>query len=220
MTDEQLKSALVEVRDYMLRQFPAEDADYEFSTRFRKKMKQLIEMEKHPIMFYVKRVAAAVLIVVGITGGILFGFNKEVRADILRWFMDHFAENGYRYQVETEVSVDFSQYTLEGIVPDGYRLIKRDEGEYALKEAYRGDNGDKLIFVVMSSTHEEELNVSFNKGTKNEMVYVRSNLAELYESESPDESSVLIWRGSNGELFVIMGNMDKEQLIRMAEETD
>ncbi|MBE5861966.1 MAG: DUF4367 domain-containing protein [Lachnospiraceae bacterium] len=220
MTDEQLKSALVEVRDYMLRQFPAEDADYEFSTRFRKKMKQLIEMEKHPIMFYVKRVAAAVLIVVGITGGMLFGFSKEVRADVVRWFMDHFAENGYRYRVETEVKVDFSQYTMEGIVPEGYQLVKRDEGEFVLKEAYRGVDGDMLVFVVMSSTHEEELNLSFNESTKNEVAYVGSNQAELYVSEEPDEASTIIWRGSNGALFVIMGNMDKEQLIRMAEETD
>ena len=49
--------------------------------------------------------------------------------------MDHFAENGYRYRVETEVKVDFSQYTMEGIVPEGYQLVKRDEGEFALKEA-------------------------------------------------------------------------------------
>lgn len=220
MTDEQLKSALVEVRDYMLRQFPSEDADHEFSARFHKKMKRLIEMEKHPIMFYVKRVVAAVLIVVGITGGMLFGFSKEVRADVVRWFMDHFAENGYHYRVETEVKVDFSQYTMEGIVPEGYQLVKRDEGEFALKEAYRGVDGDMLVFVVMSSSLEEEFNMSFNKGTESKVVYVRGNRADLYASDSPYEVSTIIWRGSNGALFGIMGIMDEDRLIRMAEEME
>jgi len=134
--------------------------------------------------------------------------------------MDHFAENGYRYRVETEVKVDFSQYTMEGIVPEGYQLVKRDEGEFALKEAYRGVDGDMLVFVVMSSSLEEELNLSFNESTKNEVAYVGSNQAELYVSEEPDEASIIIWRESNGALFVIMGNMDKEQLIRMAEEME
>ena len=218
MTDEQLKSALVEVRDYMLRQFPSEDADHEFSARFHKKMKQLIELEKHPIMFYVKRVVAAVLIVVGITGGMLFGFSKEVRADVVRWFMDHFTENGYRYQNDKETKVDFSQYTLEGMVPEEYQLMKRDEDKYALKEVYRGADGNMLVFVVMSSSHEEEFNVSFSINTESEVVYVRRNRAQLYVSENSNEASTIIWQGPNGALFGIMGIMDKDQLIKLAEE--
>ena len=83
MTDEQLNCALIEVRDYMLKQFP-EDGDHEFSAKFRKKIKQLIEMEKHPIFYYAKMVAAIILITLGISGGLVLGFSKEVRADVIR----------------------------------------------------------------------------------------------------------------------------------------
>ena len=51
MTDEQLKSALIEVRDHMLTQFPVAEKDCGFSPKFHRKMRQLIEMEKHPLLY-------------------------------------------------------------------------------------------------------------------------------------------------------------------------
>lgn len=216
MTDEQLKCTLIEVRDYMLKQFP-EDGDHEFSAHFRKKIKQLIEMEKHPVLYYAKMVAAILVITLGISGGLVLGFNKEVRADVIRWFVEHFAENGYRYQKEYKTEEDISQYSLKGIVTNKYQLIERTEKEEVINEVYLGEDGDILVFVVMSSTCEEELNVSSDKSVTKETVYVNGCKADLYLSDNLDESNIIAWEGGNGVLFSIGGILDKEQLISLAE---
>ena len=217
MTDQQLKKALIEVRDYMLLQFPSEEGDHEFSPKFHKKMKQLIGMEKHPILYYVKRVAAVLLITLGIFGSLVLGFSEEARADVIRWFVEHFAENGYRYQKEAETEVDITHYTLEGVVSDGYQLIERTEKEYSIKEAYLGEDGNLLVFVVMSSTREEGLNVSSDKRVIKETTYVNGNKADLYLSENSDDSNIIVWEEKTGVLLSLGGILDKEQLISMAE---
>ena len=98
MTDEQLKSALIEVRDHMLTQFPVAEKDCGFSPKFHRKMRQLIEMEKHPLLYQMCRIVAAILIALGISGGLVLGFSEEARAEIVRWFVERFTNNEYRYQ--------------------------------------------------------------------------------------------------------------------------
>lgn len=220
MTDEQLKSALIEVRDYMLIQFPSEDGDHEFSRRFLKKMKQLIKLEMHPLLFYAKRIVAAILIIICVSGCLVLGFSEDVRADAIRWFMEHFAENGYRYQKEAEVAIDLTRYTLEGIVLDGYQLIDRTEKEDVVDEAYVGEDGSLLVFTAMNSSKQKEFNVSSDQSMVIETVYVNGNKADLYLSENPYESNVIVWEGSNGVLFSLGGILDKEQLISMAEKIE
>ncbi|MBQ9488614.1 MAG: DUF4367 domain-containing protein [Lachnospiraceae bacterium] len=220
MTDAQLKSALIEVRDYMLDQLPTEEWNYEFSPKFQRKMKQIIELEKHPIWYYVRRVAAALLITLGISGGLVLSFSEEARANVIRWFMERFTENGYRYQNEMRIPVDIFQYSLEGKISDNYQLIDRIESGDTMHELFAEESGNMLIFNVMSSTLQEEYNLVFDKSMKVETVNVNGNQADLYLSESAEESNVIVWQGTNGVLFSITGMMEKEQLIELAEKIE
>jgi hypothetical protein len=216
MTDAQLKSALIEVRDYMLDQLPTEEWNYEFSPKFQRKMKQIIELEKHPIWYYVRRVAAALLITLGISGGLVLSFSEEARANVIRWIMERFAENEYRYQNEMGVKVDVSVFTLEGKVIEGYQLINRIEGEDTVDEVYVGENGEMLFFTAMSSEHEGDMYVVSDKNEEPLTVYVRGRKMDLYLSGNQEESNVIVWQGSDGVLFSIQGIIEKEQLIEMA----
>lgn len=220
MTDEQLKGALIEVRDYMLNQLPGEEWVYEFSSRFYGKLNRMIELERHPIWYYARRIVAAILLALGISGGLLLGFDEKVRADVARWIAEHFAKNEYRYQNEMGNEVDVSQYTLEGLVMEGYQLIQRKEKEETVIEAYRGESGDLLIFTVMSSSKNEEFGVSSDENAKREMIQINGKNADLYMSENVGESSIITWQGDKGVLFAIQGIMDKERLIEFAEEVD
>ena len=217
MTDAQLRSALIEIRDYELGQLPEEEWNYEFSSRFQRKMEQLIKREKHPVTYHVRRFAAALFIALGVIGGMVFAFNAEVRAEVIRWIMEQFSENGYRYQNEVDTEVDVSKYTLEGIVPEEYQLVDRNEGEESIIEAYVRGDGSLLTFSVMRSTKSEEFIISFDSGIRIETTYVNGNKADLYLPEDSNDSSVIVWQGSNGALFSIMAIMDKEQLIKIAE---
>ncbi|MBR4607956.1 MAG: DUF4367 domain-containing protein [Lachnospiraceae bacterium] len=216
MTDAQLKSALIEVRDYMLDQLPTEEWNYEFSPKFQRKMKQIIELEKHPIWYYVRRVAAALLITLGISGGLVLSFSEEARANVIRWFMERFTENEYRYQNEMGLKVDVSVFTLEGKVIEGYQLINRIEGEDTVDEVYVGENGEMLFFTAMSSEHEGDMYVVSDKNEEPLTVYVRGRKMDLYLSGNQEESNVIVWQGSDGVLFSIQGIIEKEQLIEMA----
>ena len=183
-------------------------------------MKQLIKLEMHPLLFYAKRIVAAILIIICVSGCLVLGFSEDVRADAIRWFMEHFAENGYRYQKEAEVAIDLTRYTLEGIVLDGYQLIDRTEKEDVVDEAYVGEDGSLLVFTAMNSSKQKEFNVSSDQSMVIETVYVNGNKADLYLSENPYESNVIVWEGSNGVLFSLGGILDKEQLISMAEKIE
>ena len=192
MTDEQLRSALIEAQDYMLNQFPTQEWHYEFSARFHRKMKMLIEREKHPIWHYVRRVVAIVAVLVGITGALLFGINGKVRAEVIRWIMEFFAENEYRYQKDSEIDIDVTQCTLEENIIEGYHLIIRKEDKDSICEVYRNEGGKQLAFYAISSTKEKDFYLMFDKRTQRDDVYVNGIRADVYLPESADDNCVII----------------------------
>lgn len=222
MTDEQLRDALMEAQDYMLNQLPTMEWHYQFSPKFHKKMKKLIEMEKHPIWYYVRWVAPVLLILFGIFGGLALGARQEVRAGVVGWFVEHFTDNKYRYQnnMDAGTGFDVSQYTLEGNAPEGYQLLDRMEDENQVTEVYVGANGEMLFFSAMNSSCEEELYVSSDQNMRLETVYLGGMEAELYATDNPGDSSTIIWQGTNGVLFSIKGILEREQLIHMAEKIE
>ena len=217
MTDEQLRDALIEAQDYMLSQFSTKEWHYDFSPKFHKKMKELIELDEHPVWFYVRRTAVIMFAVLGISGVLLFGFSEKVRAEVIRWFTERFAENEYRYRRESDTEVDISRYTLEGKVPEGYQLIKRKEDADQVSEIYEDSDGNRMIFTAMSSTQNKEFWLMFDKNTESEVVYVNGTNADIYLPENREDNTVIAWQGKDGVLFSIIGYAGKEELIEMAE---
>lgn len=220
MTDEQLRSALIEVRDHMLIQFPVAEGNCEFSPKFHRKMKQLIEMEKHPILFYARRVVAVILVTLGISGGLVLGFSEGARAEVIRWFAERLFHSVYRYQNNTGGNEDISEYTLEGIIPEEYQLVDRDVDEDLINEAYVNEKGELLIFTAMSSTREYEYYLVFDENMESKPVYIKGIMADLYLSDKPDESNAIVWQNANGILLSIKGFLDENQLIEMAEKIE
>lgn len=146
----------------------------------------------------------------------MLSFSEEARANVIRWFMERFTENEYRYQNEMGLKVDVSVFTLEGKVIEGYQLINRIEGEDTVDEVYVGENGEMLFFTAMSSEHEGDMYVVSDKNEEPLTVYVRGRKMDLYLSGNQEESNVIVWQGSDGVLFSIQGIIEKEQLIEMA----
>ncbi len=214
--EERLRNALLEMQEYQVSLYPVPTKeDSRLPLGFRIKMDRLIEKHDHPVWFYVRRAAVIMLFVLGVSG-ILFGFGENVRADIIKWISEHFTENEYRYQKETETGVDVSRYTLEEKVPEGYRLVKRKEETERVSELYTGESGEQIIFTAMSSTLNKEFYLMFDKNVECETVYVNDIKAELYLAESADDNIVIVWQGNDGALFSITGFLDKDVLIDLA----
>jgi len=220
VTDKQLRDALIEAQDYMLSQFPKIEWHYDFSPKFHKKMKELIEMNRHPIWFRLRRVVAVLFAVLGISWALLFGFNERVRADVIRWLTEQLTANEYKYQNESGSNFDISMYTIVDEVPEGYQLLKRSEDENHVSEVFRDANGKQLIFYVMSSTKENEFYLMFDKNLKSEQININGVIADLYLSENYDDNNIIVWQGTNDVLFSIAGFMNREELIELAEKIE
>ena len=74
-----------------------------------------------------------------------------------------------------------------------------------------------LIFTAMNSTRKEEFYLLFDENMECQTVFVNGNKADLYLSEKPDESNIIVWQSANGTLLSIQGFLDEDQLIEMAE---
>lgn len=216
MTDEQIREVLIATQDYMLERLPQKEWNHDFSPKFCKNMKKLIQREKHPVRFYAQRIVAVVFVVLGLTGGMVLGFSEKARADFVRWFVEQFTHNEFRYQKEAGEPVEIGAYTLEGNVPEGYRLLERMESEERISEAYVNDNGAMLFFTVMNSKFDGVFSVLSDENKPNDSVMINGTEADLYISSNPGEPNVIVWQGKNGELFTIQGILDKKELVELA----
>ena len=216
MTDEQIREVLIATQDYMLERLPKTEWNHVFSPKFRKNMKKLIQRDKHPVRFYLLRIAAIVFAVLGLTGGMVLGLSGKARADFMRWIVEQFTHNEFRYQKEAGESVEIGGYTLEGSVPEGYRLLDRMEFEDRISEAYVNDNGAMLFFTVMNSEYDGAFSVLSDESKPNGSAEINGTEADLYISSNAGEPNVIVWQGANGELFTIQGILDKKELIELA----
>lgn len=215
MTEEQLRSALIEAQDFILSQLPKTEWDYEFTPKFHRKMKRLIELEMHPIRYYLIRAVAVLLAIICLSGGMLLGFSEEARAKVIWWINEFISENEYRYQSNKDMVIDVSGYTFESVISDGYTRLERIEMENSVDEIYVGKNGEMLTFSAIGSS-QEELYVLSDESGQTERIDLEGTEMDLYISEKQGESNMIVWEGKNGVLFSIQGKINKEQLIEIA----
>ena len=95
--------------------------------------------------------------------------------------------------------------------------LRTTDTENPVKPAYTSEKGELLIFTAMNSTRKEEFYLLFDENMESQTVYVNGIKADLYLSEKPDESNIIVWQSANGILLSIQGFLDKNQLIELAE---
>lgn len=217
MTDSQIKEILTAAQDYMLNRLPETECRHDFSPKFRRTVKKLIEREKHPIRYILPRIAAAGLLLISLSGGLLIGFNEEVRADVMRWIAERFEKNEYRYQNGIGQETAITRYTLADDIPVGYHCMERLEEEEKISEVYMNEDGEMLYFTVLSPRFEGDFYVMSDERESKDMEYIEEIKADLYISADPGESNVIVWRDKNGVLFSIQGILGREQMITLAE---
>lgn len=218
MTDEQIREVLKETQHYMMSRRPKIDGHHSFSKKYCRSKKKLIKRDYHPIWYVFSRIAAIILLVLGLSGGIVFELKEDVRAEFLSWIVERFSENEYRYQGISSETIKISEYSIEGKEPKGYQLVDRMESDNSVDEVFVNDNGKLLFFLAMIPDGEKELYLVSDKDKKAyELTKVNENRAELYISENAGESNAIVWQTQKGILFCIQGILTKEQLIELAE---
>lgn len=214
-----LKNALLSVVEHQVRQFPEpSEEDRRIARRLRPRIRRMIEKKESPITYYVKRIAVGLVLLLGITGVMLFGFNKSVHAGVIRWFQVHLGTNVYQYQNQSGENIDITKYTLQGIVPEGYQLFNRTVDEDGINETFVNESGDILSFVVMNPAYEGEVYVVSD--AEKSSASIGRFVAEIYLSNDPREVNAIIWKDNRGILFVIQGFLSETELIGIAKQIE
>lgn len=213
MTEGQIKSILMGTQEYMLSKLPDSEWEHHFSASFTRNMKKLIKRDKYKCLYTIRRIAVIVLLIAGLSGGLVFAFDEEVRADVIRWITERIAENEWKYINGAVQKTETMEYNFEKILPVGYYFVDRINTENRLNEIYASEDGSLLCFTVMYSAYDGELYVVSDEKEPTECTCIGEVKADLYLSEDISESNVIVWRGENGTLFSIQGTLTKEQLI-------
>ena len=199
-----------------------EEYNYEFSSEFDEKMHSMIlGAEIRPIKKTARAgkravgaaVAAAVIC-------IMLGFSTEVRATVASWFRHHREDDPKT--VVYEFNEDYTEKKLPQIIigwlPDEFEDVEPIDtsNAYRFSRAYVHDN--KVIDFTIDYMHKGgKMYIIPEEGEDlilEEMI-INGNKAELwYDSMS---CSMNIFDDTHGILIEIDSNIEKEQIIRIAE---
>lgn len=219
MIDEKtLRNALLEMQEYQVSLYPAPtEEDSRLPLGFRIKMNRLIERHDHPAWFQIKEVAVIVILLMGISAGLMLGFNEKVRAEVSGWIMERFSDNEFRYQNhEHGEDIIFSDYSLDEITPPGYKMQKQYGDENKRTEIYVNDIGEMLSFIVISPKYEGTVHIFSDEDSVSDPIYIDNLKADVYISTESGEANVITWQNKTGIRFIIQGFLNKEQLIDLA----
>ena len=216
VTDKMLQQAAGEVELAMLNSLSAKDiTPHQFSERFEKKMKKLINKVKHPIRYNLLRSAAAIILIIFTLFGTLVAFSPEVRASVINWVRSTFFE--------------FSQYSSAGdnsntnyeyhfsLVPEGYTELATIDADDGKTYIYAHEEGYTLQFsyVIGNLAHNFFLKTDSHDHFDG---LVNGNKADIYIANSEDENSAIVWRDSETDILLcVSANVDKDTLIAFAE---
>lgn len=222
MEEKLLRLALIETDECILSQLPSsEEYEHDFSRSFIRKLQKLIRREKYPLFYEIRKIAAAVLIFLTLSAGILMATNESVRAAVLHWLLTiQQNSNGwdsYWYEGNSDLHRNVSDYTLEGFVPEGYKLIDRVDDEIFISEYYIHEDGIHFIFFDVSSPdYGISSGILFDEHTQPIPIIINGYNGLIFLSDLDRDSNSITWTDEDGVMFCIGGILTKEELLNLS----
>lgn len=218
----ELVTAAGMVREAMLKVLPEPEAcTHEFSEAFRVKMKKLLEWEKRRQAFTtVRRWAAAVILLVLVSGAAVLTVDTEARAEFFAWVREVY-ENSivYRFFNEPEEET-LPDYEL-GWVPEGYELVELYKDENLYSAVYQKNDDVEATFVFDYSYIQVggQLVVWADESKhEHKELMVKNIEADFYCSLDSAEPSELVWIDDELQIiFTIQGYLDELDMLHIAE---
>ena len=179
-------------------------------------MRRLIEKDKHPIYYVVKRAVAAIVLAFLISSGLLIMTNETVRAQFLGWVSRIF-DGGYVYQSTEDRDIDVSHYSIKEIVPEGYSLANSFIVEGCVFESYENEKGLLLNFQVQRPDTGAVLSVSMEESDAVKEYRIGKYDGKIYYDTGGSEVRYIVWQNEKGVLFTLGGWVNEDALIDLAE---
>lgn len=219
-SDDALRLAASRVRDTMLAALPEpEECRPVFSLSFLQRMEKLLRHDRR--LCAVRRLGrrvAAVAVTVLAAASIWLSVDTEARAAVVNWVREVY-ENSviYRFPGENTAAETLPRYEITAL-PEGYDMTEITELSTMCVVSY--ENGDsQIIFSYEWLTDDGHLQIFFREqGYTYRETEVGGHAAELYLTNDPADSNVLIWIDEERDiLFEINALADADTLIALAE---
>lgn len=224
VTDVMLKNAAAEAEQAFLTAVTDLDMPaHEFSKPFERKIKSLIRKAKHPVPHQTLRYAAVIVLVLATLFATVVAVSPDVRAGVAGWFRSSF--NGiYAHYDNMDVTgipdaaaeMEYDYFLPE--IPQQYTLLYETEKYLGRSYIYlHVESGNLLQFSYGYATGSGSSFIDLD-GYTHESVRIGALEGDLYTTTVEGESNALIWVSKHGGvLFELIGGLDGEQLIALAE---
>ena len=221
ISDERLREAARQAEEKLLASLPKpEDCEATFSPEYKRKMKKLARRTDHPIIYWVQKAVACILLTILIGGGGILTFSTEARAAFVGWVREVYNSwFVYKYIGENSTFPGNVVYCPEW-VPDGYELVVAPEPRDHMVAIYENQSNDIIIFNCYKNTESMNLQIG-QQGTLLQEVYVGDIPADLYIDSMEDNINHLIWEDSERKvIFWISSTLDGKELVKIAESVE
>ena len=246
MTEQELKDAITSACEADYKHAMAAPK-HRYSRTFRKKIKVLLQpdMGKHtiPALYPVhgrRRVIVVVAVLVLLLGTTVTGrsfFQSLLGKYILTGYTDHVQLNlGEPENLEMMAIEDNEKKTMEsGVepdseeefefvckkpqwVPEGYTLEREEykENFQLYQNNYANSDGKYALYQQMRNDRVDNIGISSNGGEQQEVMIKNVKGYFIPDDVLDEEKGNLVWEDGTY-LYMIAGDLTKEELIRMAE---
>ncbi len=218
ISDERLREAAREAEEKLLASLPKpEDCEATFSPEYKRKMKKLARRTDHPVIYWVQKSVACILLTILIGGGGVLTFSTEARAAFVGWVREVY-ESWFVYRYVGE-SRDLPENIVfyPAWIPEGYNELKQSRSNDQVSIIYRNDKGYLLTFTYTRNRESVSVYSEYQE-IDIETVNVGDMLADLYLDQRDGNANVLVWNDEEkGVIFAISGHCSGEELVRIAE---
>ncbi len=216
ISDERLREAARQAEKNLLASLPEpEDCEATFSPQFERKMKKLVRRTDHPIIYWMQKAVACILLTILIGGGSVLALSTEARAAFVGWIRELY-ETWFVYKYEGE-DQELPQNTVFQItwLPEGFVEVTHFASEDQIRTFYQDGNSNSITFIYTRSM--ESANLYIEEGeVEAQTVQIGHLYADLYLDLRSGGANALVWY-DRGALFSLYGNCSGDDLIKIAE---
>lgn len=210
------------VRESMLRALPEPAVcDHKFSPEFQAKMDRIFVKERlYRTLHTVRRYAAAIILLILFTGGVVLAVDTEARASFFDW-VKRVYENSIVYEFFGGAQEEgLPNYEL-GWMPEGYEAVDvyRDETSYSAVYLKVDDAEAGFIFDYHIRQEGDIYEILYDEGEYEiKKVNINGLTGELFISLVKTGTNTLVWLDNTRSVVIsINGYLAEEDMLHIAE---
>lgn len=221
ISDERLREAARQAEENLLASLPKpEECEATFSPEYKRKMKKLARRTDHPVIYWVQKAVACILLTILIGGGSVLAVSTEARAAFVGWVREVYeAWFVYRFEGESSNTIGDTQYRPTWL-PEGYSQALVPELSDQVNVLYTNDDGPMILFAYSSSSSALALHIQGDTVVPSK-VTVNGISADFYLEKEETRASSLVWKNpQNNIIYWISANLSEDVMIKIAESVE